>query len=106
MKRATFTLHGQRGQATRATDRGWVRYDPADMIRDTPMRALARRLERETGCQCYPVRHDSDSVRRDGSIESSTFEVTLVRDVPRRLGGGCSVMGSCWVTLRREEPKR
>jgi hypothetical protein len=102
--RASYSLHGQRGRATRATDRGWVRIDLADPLRDTPIRALARRLERETGCSCYPVRHDSDNRRADGSIESSSYEVTFVRDVPRRLGGGCNVMGSCWVTLRREAP--
>lgn len=99
---ARFSLYGQRGTAAKATSDGTVRYDLADPERDTAISALCARIERETGTRCYPVRRDSSTLRKDGSVLSNTYEITLVRSIPRRLGGSggsYGVHGSLWASV-------
>jgi hypothetical protein len=100
-RRSRFSLCGQEGVAQKATSDGTVRYDPANPERESAIRALCARIERETGRDCYTVRRDSSNLR-NGEVESVTYEITLTHAIPRRLGGGNSVDGSLWATVYLE----
>lgn len=100
-QRARFALYGARGIASRAPLRGTVRYDPANPDRERPIQAVCARIERETRAHCYPVRHDSDNVNRDGEVTSSIFEITITRPVARRYGGGHTVLGVVWAVVSK-----
>jgi hypothetical protein len=91
---ARYVLEGQKGAARRVRAEGTVRYDPADAGgRDSPLAALLARIERETGCSCWPVREDHRTEDRDGRVTSTTYEITLSRRVDQ---SSSSVEGACW----------
>ena len=50
------------------------------------------------GSRFYSARHDSDSVRRDGSIEYSRYEVN-VQTGPAK--GGSTPVSRAWATVYR-----
>lgn len=94
MKLAVFSLFGQRGAARRVTADGRVRYDAAAEL---PVQALCRRIEREARVGCWRPRVDSKSL--DGT--RTVYQITLVRRIADRDGGGYSVEGSLWATVAR-----
>jgi hypothetical protein len=95
VKVVRYSVWGVRPKALRSVDLegSGARWAPDSY--EGKAAAVARSIARRAGLECGSLRHDSDTA------DSSIYEVTLGRSIPRRRGGGFSVEGACWFSIPR-----
>ena len=101
-KKIGFSVWGRSAQKFNLGDE--VAMHPQDGYTTKPQTA-AKRIERLTGLEVVSMREDGQEVDREGTVLSTTYQITLGRTLYRRgLGGkrqsdGCSVEGEVWVSI-------